>query len=52
MTKSKKYQTLQKSLKARDNPKLKKKILTSSTFGETQHKELLNARIKDMEYVI
>ena len=34
MTKSKKYLTQKKSLKARDNPKNLKRILTSSTFGE------------------
>ena len=50
MIKSKKYYTQQKSLKARDNQKICKKMLISSIFGK--HMASQNERIKDVEYVI
>ena len=52
MTKSKKYKTQQKSLKARDNPKIFLKYSLLLNSGKIQHKELLNAKIEDVEYVI
>ena len=52
MTKSKKYLTQQKSLKARDNLKIFKKYSPLLYSGKTQHKGLPNARIKDVVYVI
>ena len=52
MTKIKKYWTQQKSLKAGDNPKILKEYSLLLHSGKTQHKELSNTRIKDIEYVI
>ena len=52
MTKSKKYSTQQKLLKARDNPKIFKKYSPLLHLGNAQHMESQNARIKDVEYAI
>ena len=41
-----------KIIKSQRQPKNLKKILTSSTFGKTQPKELPNAEINDEKYVI
>ena len=42
----------QMSLKSRDNSKIHEKYSPLLNSGETQHKELSNARKKDVEYVI
>ena len=39
-------------IKSQRQPQNLKRILTSSTFGKTQHKELPNAIINDAKYVI
>ena len=42
-----------KIIKSQRQPKNQKRILTSSTFEKkTQHKELPNAKINDVKYVI
>ena len=41
-----------KIIKSQRQPKNLKRILTSSTFGKTEHKELPNAKINDAKYVI
>ena len=51
-TKSKKYLPQQKSLKARDNPKILKEYSPLLYSEKTQHKELPNAIINDTKYVI
>ena len=48
MTKSKKYKTQQKSLKARDNPTILKEYSPLVHLGKTQHKELPNASVCDI----
>ena len=52
MTKSKKYKTQQKSLKARDKQKILKEYSLLLYLEKAQHKELPNARKNDVEYVI
>ena len=50
--KSKKYKTHQKSLKARDNPKIVKEYPPLLLSDKTQNKELSNAIINDAKYVM
>ena len=49
---SKKYSTQQKSLKARNNPKILKEYLPLLHSEKTQHKELPNEIITDARYTI
>ena len=50
----KKDKNTTKIIKSQRQPKILKRILTSSTFEKkkTQHKELPNAKINDAKYVI
>ena len=52
MTKSKKYLTQQKSLKAIDNPKILKEYSPLLHSEKTQHRGLPNAIIVDVKYMI
>ena len=52
MTKSKKYKTQQKSLKARDNPTILKEYSPLLHSEKKQHKKLPKTLINDVEYVI
>ena len=52
MTKPKKYLIQQKSLKARDNPKILKEYSYLLQSGKTQLEELPNAIINEVKYVI
>ena len=52
MTKSKKYKTQQKSLKARNKAKIWKEYSPLLHSKKTQHKESQNATINDVKYVI
>ena len=50
--KIKEIQDTTKIIKSQRQPKNLKKILMSSTFGKTQHRELPNEKINDAKYVI
>ena len=52
MIESKKYSIQQKSLKARDNSKIKKTFLRLQHLRNTQHMESQNTRVKDVDNVI